>query len=112
MNRDICGICWGAYDDAGRCECKPQSEPVAWMHTNAVGHVYFRKKPQDKVFNPQPVYTEPVSCPNCASLKAELEQHHLYQPVLTDEIIADLWYQNGTYYHHFARAIERYLTRK
>ena len=55
---------------------------------------------------------EPVGCPNCALLKAELEQRHLYQPVLTDEIIADLWYQNGTYYHHFARAIERYLTRK
>lgn len=31
-------------------------EPVAWMHTSAVGNVYFRKKPQDKVFNPQPVY--------------------------------------------------------
>lgn len=46
------------------------------------------------------------------ALKAELDQRHLYQPVLTDEIIADLWYQNGTYYHHFARAIERYLTRK
>jgi hypothetical protein len=27
---------------------------------------------------------------------------------LTDEVIADLWYQNGTH-HHFARAIERYL---
>ena len=34
-------------------------EPVAWMHTTGTGHVYFRKKPQDKVFNPQPVYTSP-----------------------------------------------------
>ena len=34
-------------------------EPVAWMHTTGTGHVYFRKKPQDKVFNPQPVYTAP-----------------------------------------------------
>jgi hypothetical protein len=34
-------------------------EPVAWMHTTGVGHVYFRKKPQDKVFNPQPVFTAP-----------------------------------------------------
>lgn len=33
-------------------------EPVAWMHTNGVGHVYFRKKPQDKVFNPRPVYVK------------------------------------------------------
>jgi hypothetical protein len=29
------------------------------MHTTGTGHVYFRKKPQDKVFNPQPVYTVP-----------------------------------------------------
>ena len=36
-------------------------EPVAWMHTSAIGHVYFRKKPQDKVFNPQPLYTAPVT---------------------------------------------------
>jgi hypothetical protein len=34
-----------------------QQEPIAWMHTTGTGHVYFRKKPQDKVFNPQPVYT-------------------------------------------------------
>jgi pyruvate/2-oxoglutarate dehydrogenase complex dihydrolipoamide dehydrogenase (E3) component len=34
-------------------------EPVAWMHTTGTGHVYFRKKPQDRVFNPQPVYTSP-----------------------------------------------------
>ena len=36
-----------------------QQEPVAWMHTTGTGHVYFRKKPQDKVFNPQPVFTAP-----------------------------------------------------
>ena len=34
-------------------------EPVAWMHISAVGNVYFRKKPQDAVFNPQPLYTTP-----------------------------------------------------
>ncbi len=34
-------------------------KPVAWMHTSAVGNVYFRKKPHDKVFNPQPVYLAP-----------------------------------------------------
>jgi len=37
----------------------PQPEPVAWMHLSAVGNVYFRKKPQDAVFNPQPLYTAP-----------------------------------------------------
>jgi len=34
-------------------------KPVAWMHTSATGNVYFRKKPHDKVFNPQPVYLAP-----------------------------------------------------
>jgi hypothetical protein len=29
------------------------------MHLSAVGNVYFRKKPQDAVFNPQPLYTAP-----------------------------------------------------
>ena len=38
---------------------QPEQEPVAWMHTTATGDVYFRKKPHDKVFNPQPVYTAP-----------------------------------------------------
>jgi hypothetical protein len=23
MNRDVCGICWGAYDENGQCECIP-----------------------------------------------------------------------------------------
>lgn len=36
-----------------------EAEPVAWMHTNAVGERYFRKKPHDAVFNPQPVYLRP-----------------------------------------------------
>ena len=38
-------------------------EPVAWMHTTGTGHRYFRKKPQDKVFNPQPVFTAPQKKP-------------------------------------------------
>ena len=41
---------------AALAEQPAEQEPVAWMHTNGVGHVYFRKKPQDKVFNPRPVY--------------------------------------------------------
>ena len=35
-------------------------EPAAWMHTSAMGHVYFRKNPQDAVFNPQPLYLDPL----------------------------------------------------
>jgi hypothetical protein len=53
MNQDFeCPRC-------GHCCQLPETEqkPVAWMHTTGTGHVYFRKKPQDKVFNPQPVYT-------------------------------------------------------
>ena len=42
---------------------QPEQEPVAWMHTTGTGHVYFRKKPQDKVFNPQPVFTAPQKKP-------------------------------------------------
>lgn len=38
---------------------QPEQEPVAWMHTTATGDIYFRKKPHDKVFSPQPVYTAP-----------------------------------------------------
>mgnify|MGYP006275011737 CR=1 FL=1 len=38
----------------------PADGPVAWMHTTAAGLVYFRKKPQDKVFSPQAVYTAPA----------------------------------------------------
>jgi len=55
MNQDFecprCGHC---------CQLLEQEQvPVAWMHTTGTGHVYFRKKPQDKVFSPQPVYTIP-----------------------------------------------------
>ena len=55
MNHDFeCPRC-------GHCCQLPETEqkPVAWMHTTGTGHVYFRKKPQDKVFSPQPVYTVP-----------------------------------------------------
>jgi hypothetical protein len=39
-------------------------------------------------------------------LHAALEQP---ERTLTDEVIADLWHQNGGFHHHFARAVERYL---
>jgi hypothetical protein len=40
------------------------------------------------------------------ALKAALEHP---ERTLTDEVIADLWHQNGGFHHHFARAVERYL---
>ena len=55
MNQDFeCPRC-------GHCCQLPETEqkPVAWMHTTGTGHVYFRKKPQDKVYSPHPVYTVP-----------------------------------------------------
>ncbi len=40
----------------------------------------------------------------------ELRRLHLMtRRTLTDEVIADLWHQNGGFHHHFARAIERWL---
>jgi hypothetical protein len=81
-------------------------QPVAWMHTTGTGHVYFRKKPQDKVFNPQPVFTSPP--------KREWVG-------LTDEEIQDLGYlsekfdaSNSEWFDRwgFARAIEAKLKEK
>jgi hypothetical protein len=43
-----------------------------------------------------------------AALKAALEQPE-QERKLTDEVIADLWHQNGGFHHHFARALERWL---
>ena len=55
-----CGA-WRVQQDQAiavlRQALETEQEPVAWMHTTGTGHVYFRKKPQDKVFNPQPVFT-------------------------------------------------------
>ena len=106
MSREVCGICWCPYDEiTGECACKPPCATKECM---------------------------PSECPNCASLEAqnteldrklaELEESnadeltvayvmgaHSKLRTLTDEVIADLWYQNGTHHHHFARAIERYL---
>ena len=102
MNQDFecprCGHC---------CQLLEQEQvPVAWMHTTGTGHVYFRKKPQDKVFSPQPVYTVPP--------KREWVG-------LTDEEIQDLGYlsekfdaSNSEWFDRwgFARAIESKLKEK
>jgi hypothetical protein len=55
IRRALSASILGAIDNL----TKTDQEPVAWMHTTATGDVYFRKKPHDKVFNPQPVYTTP-----------------------------------------------------
>ena len=70
----------------------PADEPVAWMMTNAVGKPYFRKKPQDKVFNPQPVYTAPLACEwvglTVEYMQREIEAEREACAEVCDEIVA------------------------
>lgn len=59
-----------------------------------------------------PDSTKPVVerhfCPRCGKRTNGI--HTCTPPApLTDEVIADLWHQNGGFHHHFARAIERWL---
>ncbi|NCZ74103.1 MAG: hypothetical protein EBX65_01160 [Betaproteobacteria bacterium] len=46
------------------------------MHTTGTGHAYFRKKPQDKVFNPQPVFTAPQKKEWVGLTDEEIEEMH------------------------------------
>jgi hypothetical protein len=68
-----------------------------------------------KVTRPDDIHTcTPKPCPTCQALARAvmMDQTGYDMPPLrrlTDEVIADLWHKNGTYHHHFARAIERYL---
>jgi len=48
-------------------------------------------------------------CDRCGKVTRDGDVHTCSPRRLTDEVIADLWHQNGTYHHHFARAIERWL---
>jgi len=79
-----------------------ENKPVAWMMTNALGKPYFRKKPQDKVFNPQPVYTSPQP----------------QEPLvgLTSDEIIKLIQDNGLTLHgdieHFAALVEEHAYAK
>jgi hypothetical protein len=57
---------------------------------------------------------KPKPCPTCQALARAvmMDQTGYDMPPLrqlTDEVIADLWARNGTFHHHFARAIERWL---
>ncbi|MFZ9968000.1 MAG: hypothetical protein ACO3IN_13560 [Steroidobacteraceae bacterium] len=49
------------------------------------------------------------TCDRCGKVTRDGDVHTCTPRRLTDEVIADLWARNGTYHHHFARAIERYL---
>lgn len=93
-----CGHCCQAL-------AQPEQEPVAWMHTTGTGHAYFRKKPQDKVFNPQPVFTAPPKKQWVGLTEPELHQ------------INPTWPAPGQHWDYedvlaFARAVEAKLKEK
>jgi acyl transferase domain-containing protein len=85
----------------------PADGPVAWMHTTGTGHVYFRKKPQDKVFNPQPVFTAAPKAAEWVGLTDEEIQDLSYLSQKIDEGNA-AWFDRWG----FARAIEAKLKEK
>jgi hypothetical protein len=84
---------------------QPEQEPIAWMHTTGTGHVYFRKKPQDKVFNPQPVYTAPPKAAEWVGLTDEEISE------IEDEYIVDYRIPAGSAWN-FAKDLEAKLKEK
>ena len=69
------------------------SEPVAWIYQNSnTEHEYLVWNKSKGGRNWRALYTHPP-----------------IERTLTDEVIADLWHQNGGFHHHFARAVERWL---
>lgn len=50
-----------------------------------------------------------LRCDRCGKVTKQDDVHTCTPRRLTDAEIAQLWYENGTHYHHFARAIERWL---
>ena len=68
---------------------QPVQEPVAWWNPQYGTDSYAFSDEKSDEWR-VPLYTHPTRR-------------------LTDEVIADLWHRNGTYHHHFARALERWL---
>ena len=67
-----------------------EQEPVAWMHTTGTGHRYFRKKPQDKALNPQPVFRAPQKEP-----WVELTDEEIYATYEEAESLVNASWGNG-----------------
>ena len=123
MNRDdIIRMAQEAAIDELRQALETEQEPVAWMHTTGTGHVYFRKKPQDKVFNPQPVYTAPPKRDLTCVCGAVWEGETMVHPPrkrewvgLTHPQIHELDWPDGVSFEDillFVRAIEQALKEK
>jgi hypothetical protein len=131
MSREVCGICWTPYDDSYKCACPTPALDA--MKCPRCGKV---TRPDDvhtctpkalRLADALSSNGEGCEChassyyecgcddaiwPEMYVLQAAAELRRLHAMTerrLTDEVIADLWYKNGTYHHHFARAIERYL---
>jgi hypothetical protein len=86
MSREVCGICWSPYIK-GKCDCDPELQP-----------------------KPLELMNECEKLSYCAGWRHALQRvREQPERTLTDEVIADLWHQNGGFHHHFARAIERWL---
>lgn len=90
-------------------------EPVAWMNTED-GFCTLDSPVEgiDVMSQWVPLYASPPQpeernfCSRCGKRSTGI--HTCTPPApLTDEVIADLWHQNGGFHHHFARAIERWL---
>lgn len=122
MSREVCGICWCPYDESGECACVPSTQPCPNCASLEAQNTELDRKLADleqtslelcetcgwRTLIPGDV------CLNCTrSDSDELTVAYMMgaqaRRRLTDEVIAELWYKNGTHHHHFARAIERWL---
>jgi hypothetical protein len=86
-----------------------EQEPAAWMHTSATGNVYFRKNPQDAVFNPQPLYLDPLRR-EWKGLTIHFEKRKWVG--FSDETYWEMWVESPSDVLRFAHAIEAKLREK
>ena len=88
-----------------KCMAEPAQEPV-WVCPDSAEHRY--QKPGHCEDCGKTLVQERHFCPRCGKRTNDI--HTCTPPApLTDEIIAELWHQNGGFHHHFARAVERWL---
>ena len=83
------------------------SDPVVWVWNHQLEELSDRS-------NGKHIYAwgNKANYPNSPLRHEGLMPLYTHPPIertLTDEVIADLWHQNGGFHHHFARSIERYL---
>ena len=129
MSREVCGICWCPYDeDTGECGCPSATVQKSTLECPNCASLEAQNTELDrKLADLEQTSLELCEtcgwrtlipgdcCLNCTRSDpdeltvAYTTDAHSRMRTLTDEVIAELWYKNGTYHHHFARAIERWL---